>query len=107
MQKIGFRLQLKMETIDQYIDHHSNVWPEMLQALSDTGWSNYSLFIDRRDGSLFGYVETEDIDKAKALMAEKDVNTRWQKMMGPFFERLEGVAPDEGFFTLEKIFHLE
>lgn len=107
MQKIGFRLQLKMETIDQYVDHHANVWPEMLQALSETGWSNYSLFIDRRDGSLFGYVETPDIEKAKALMAERDVNTRWQKMMGPFFEQLEGVSPDEGFFTMEQIFYLE
>lgn len=107
MQKIGFRLQLRLETLDQYVDHHGNVWPEMLEALRETGWTNYSLFVDRRDGTLFGYVESPDIDQAKALMAEKEVNTRWQTAMAPFFEELDGIAPDEGFVTLEQIFHLE
>ena len=45
-----------------------SVWPEMLKALRETGWNNYSLF-SRIDGLLVGYLETEDFEQARAGMA--------------------------------------
>jgi L-rhamnose mutarotase len=92
--------------MDEYIERHAEVWPEMRAALSVTGWCNYSLFIDKSDGLLIGYLETPDLEAAKAGMAKTDVNARWQAQMGEFFEELEGVAPDEGFIRLTEIFHL-
>ena len=56
MQRVGFRLQVRPEMMDEYVHRHEQVWPEMLQALRDTGWTNYSLFLDRNDGTLFGYL---------------------------------------------------
>ena len=106
MPRVGFRLQLKKELLDEYVEHHKNVWPDMLQALRDTGWTNYSLFLDRDDAALFGYFETPDLDAARAGMAAKEVNERWQAMMGPYFEDLDGVGPDEGFKQLESVFYL-
>jgi L-rhamnose mutarotase len=45
------------------------VWPEMLDALRDAGWHNYSLFL-REDGLLFGYFETPvDLATAQQAMA--------------------------------------
>src|SRR2546430_7318719 len=38
---------------------------EMLLALRETGWNNYSLFL-RPDGLLVGYLETEDFERARA-----------------------------------------
>ena len=107
MQRVGFRLQLKKELLDDYVKHHKNVWPDMLQALRDTGWTNYSLLLDRDDAALFGYFETPVLDAARAGMAAKEVNARWQEMMGPYFEQLDGLAPDEGFKQLEQVFFLE
>jgi L-rhamnose mutarotase len=78
----------------------------MLEALRETGWRNYSLFL-REDGLLFGYVELDDLDAAVAAMATKEVNARWQADMAPFFESLEGQRPDEGFIQLEEVFHLD
>jgi len=92
--------------MDEYIERHAEVWPEMRAALSETGWCNYSLFIDKSDGLLIGYLETPNLEAAKAGMAKTDVNARWQAQMGEFFEELEGVAPDEGFIRLTEIFHL-
>lgn len=106
MQKIGFRLKLRPETIDEYVRRHAAVWPEMLEALKETGWHNYSLFLDREDGTLFGYFETPDLEAARAGMASREVNERWQREMAPFFEALDGVAPDEGFLQLESVFYL-
>lgn len=106
MQRVGFVLKVKQDRLAQYKVRHQQVWPEMLEALRETGWHNYSLFL-REDGLLFGYLETPDFEKALAGMAGKEVNARWQADMAPFFESLEGRRPDEGLLQLEEIFHLE
>ncbi|MCF8549323.1 MAG: L-rhamnose mutarotase [Pontimonas sp.] len=106
MQRVGFRLQLNTDTLDEYVRRHAEVWPDMLEALRSTGWTNYSLFLDREDGALFGYFETPDLDAARAGMAKLDVNTRWQAEMAPFFQQLAGKKPDEGFTQLESVFYL-
>ena len=106
MQRVGFVLKVKADHLEEYKKRHEHVWPEMLDALRETGWHNYSLFL-RPDGLLFGYLETPDFEKALAGMAEKDVNTRWQTEMAPFFEALDGRRPDEGMLQLEEVFHLE
>ena len=106
MQKVCFRLRLKPELLDEYVEQHRNVWPEMQAALTATGWSNYSLFLDRDDATLIGYFETPSLEAALAGMAETEVNTRWQASMGKYFEELDGVAPDEGFKRLESVFYL-
>ena len=67
MQRVGFILKVKQELLEEYKGTHKNVWPEMQQALRDAGWKNYSLFA-REDGTLFGYLETEDFQKSLAAM---------------------------------------
>ncbi len=105
MQRVCFLLKVKQDKIEEYREAHKQVWPEMLQALRNTGWHNYSLFL-RPDGMLVGYLETPDFQKALADMAAKEVNLRWQKAMGHFFESLTG-RPDESMIQLEEVFHLE
>ncbi len=106
MPRYCFLLQVRPDRIDEYRARHRRVWPEMLRALRDTGWRNYSLFL-RPDGLLVGYVECDDLDAARAAMAATEVNARWQAEMAPFFADLEGRRPDEGFLVLENVFHLE
>ena len=91
--------------LDDYREAHRAVWPELLEALRDAGWRNYSLFL-RDDGLLIGYVEADDLRAAQAGMAATEVNARWQAEMAPFFADLDG-RPDEGFLLLEEVFHLE
>ena len=105
LKRVAFLLKVKQDRLEEYKRRHREVWPEMLQALRETGWRNYSLFL-KDDGTLFGYVETEDFDRGCAEMAKRDVNARWQAEMGPFFENLEGRRPDEGLLILEEVFHL-
>ena len=107
MQRVGFRLQVRPEMMDEYVRRHAEVWPDMLQALRETGWTNYTLFLDRSDGTLFGYFETPDLEAAKAGMAAREVNARWQADMAPFFVALDGKRPDEGFLQLEEVFYLK
>lgn len=105
MNKYCFTLQLRPDRITEYTTRHAAVWPEMLGALRDTGWHNYSIHL-RPDGLIVGYVECDDLESAQAAMAETEVNARWQADMSQFFE-LDGVAPDEGFALLTPIFDLD
>lgn len=101
-----FNLQVRPERMAEYVERHREVWPEMLQALRDAGWRNYSLFL-REDGLLVGYVEADDLASAQAAMAATEVNARWQAEMAPFFTGIDGRPPDEGFQLLTEVFHLE
>lgn len=107
MKRVGFILKVRKELIDEYKAHHQAVWPEMLAALRESGWHNYTLFM-RDDGMLFGYFETpESLQAAQAAMAETAVNERWQSKMSPYFEIPEGAHPDQMFIELEEVFHLD
>ena len=105
MERVCFLLKVKPEKLAEYKERHKAVWPDMLQALRETGWHNYSLFL-REDGLLVGYFETPDYQAALAGMAQREVNLRWQRDMAPFFANLEGRRPDEGFLRLEHVFYL-
>jgi L-rhamnose mutarotase len=105
MKRVGFLLKVKSDKLEEYKEHHKNVWPEMQNALRESGWHNYTLFL-HEDGRLFGYFETpHSLAQAQALMEEQEVNTRWQQFMAPYFE--ENVRPDESFIELEEVFHLD
>ena len=105
MHRACFTLQVRRERMAEYAERHAAVWPEMLHALHDTGWHNYSLFL-REDGLLVGYLETPDLAAALAGMARTDVNARWQAEMAEFFEDLD-LPPDQGSWQLTEVFHLE
>jgi L-rhamnose mutarotase len=105
MQRICFVLQVKPERLDEYKERHRTVWPEMLAGLRETGWGNYSLFL-REDGLLVGYLETENFERARAGMAEREINDRWQREMSDFFVQPVGVLPDRAMHPLEEVFHL-
>ncbi|MDZ5619709.1 L-rhamnose mutarotase [Nocardioides bizhenqiangii] len=115
MPRYCFTLQVRPDLIDEYVERHRAVWPEMLAALAETGWRNYSLFL-REDGLLVGYVESDDLAAARAAMGRTEVNTRWQAEMAAYFtwpdaadaaDDTAGQAPDEGFVVLREVFNLD
>ena len=103
--RVCFRSSVQPELLGEYRRRHAAVWPEMLAALKDAGWKNYSLFLDA-DGLLIGYLECDDFDAVRARMALTDVNARWQAEMATLF-RDSDVPPDEGFRVLDEVFNLE
>ncbi len=105
MKRIGFHFKVRPDRLEAYREHHKRVWPEMLDALRETGWHNYTLFM-REDGLIFGYFESEqDLATAQAKMAAKAVNARWQECMSAFMDA--NARPDETFVELKEYFHLD
>jgi L-rhamnose mutarotase len=101
VQRVCFLLHVRPDRLDEYRARHREVWPEMLDALRDAGWRNYSLFLGD-DGLLVGYVEVDDFEAAQRAMAATEVNDRWQRDMAPFFD----ARADDTLVRLEEVFHL-
>jgi L-rhamnose mutarotase len=102
MERSAFVLRVRPDKIDEYVEAHRAVWPDMLQALSEAGVRNYSIF---RDGNrVFGYFESDDLERAAAFLAGQEVCTRWQDAMAAL---LEERVPDAGLPPLEEIFRLD
>jgi L-rhamnose mutarotase len=100
MERVCFQVQVRADRLDEYRERHNAVWPEMLAALREADWRNYSLFLPP-DGLLIGYLETDDFEAAKRAMEETEVNARWQAEMAPFF------AGDLEFERVDEVFHLD
>ena len=84
----------------------------MLDALRETGWRNYSLFLRKDDGMVVGYLETDDFATTAAAMEATDVNARWQAHMSEYFLPATGgdadcANPDTIRTELLEYFHLD
>jgi L-rhamnose mutarotase len=101
-QRSAFVLRVRPDRIDDYVDAHRHVWPEMLAALKAAGIRNYSIF--RAGNEVFGYFESDDLAAAAAHMDAQEVSTRWQDAMA---DLLRERVPDAGPPALEEIFRLD
>ncbi len=113
-QRVCFLMHLKPERVDDYLEAHTDVWPEMLDALRETGWRNYSLFLRPDDGLVVGYLETDDFARATSEMSTKVINEKWQARMAEYFQPADaeenpdaGANPDTIRNQLVEYFHLE
>jgi L-rhamnose mutarotase len=104
VERVCFLARVRPDRLVEYRARHAAVWPEMLAALRESGWVNYSIFLSG-DGLLVGYLETEDYPAALDAMAATEVNARWQAEMAEFF--VADGPPDRSFLRLDEIFHLD
>lgn len=102
MQRVGFEIRIRPDRLDDYLERHRAVWPEMLAALRDAGWRNYTLF-SRGDGVVFAYLECDDFEESRRRIAATAVAARWEAEMTPFFAP-GTVVGDE---RLTPYFHLD
>jgi L-rhamnose mutarotase len=101
-QRTGFVLHVRPDKIDEYVEAHRHVWPELLDAIRAAGIHNYTIF---RDGSrVFGYFESDDLDAASRSLAAAEVSARWQDAMAGLLEQR---VPDGGPASLEQVFRLD
>ena len=85
MQRIGLMLKVKPGKLDEYLEIHRNVWPDLLAELKKAGMRNYSLWL-APGGIEFGYLEVDDWDATCAYLADSDVHTRWQEFMQNYLD---------------------
>ena len=69
---------------EEYVRRHDEIWPEMVEALREAGISNYSIL--RHGLTLFGYFESDDIERTQSYLAGSETNRRWSEWMVPIMK---------------------
>ena len=105
MQRYGSVVRLRPEHEEEYVRLHENVWPDVLERISKSGITNYSIFL--RDGYLFSYFEYigDDFDADMAAMAADPETQRWWEMCVPCQEKLPTANDDEQWVPMTEVFH--
>jgi L-rhamnose mutarotase len=101
-ERSGFVLHVRPDRIEEYVEAHRRVWPEMLEALRAAGIRNYTIF--RAGTDVFGYFESDDLEAAARYLAAQEVSAHWQDEMAGL---LQDRVPDGGPPALEQIFRLD
>jgi len=66
---------------DEYKKRHDEIWPEMLEALTEAGFSNYTLF--RRGTQIVTYGEFHpNLETALSKLRTSEVFAKWDKWFG-------------------------
>ena len=105
MTRVCFQLQVRPERLEEYLERHTTVWPQMLTEIEASGRRNYSLFV-RPDGMLIGYYETDSVEASQAYLDRSAIAAEWEAEMAEFFVALDG-RPDQVATTLSEVFNLE
>lgn len=95
-------IELKEEHLEDYIDIHKNVWPEILTAIRDAGAENLIIYYYKHLSIIF--YECEDINEFYKNYGAKDIVKKWNATVGPWFEQSPTLDGSGSVETLEKIF---
>ncbi|WP_288050529.1 L-rhamnose mutarotase [Acidiphilium sp.] len=103
MEQIAFRMQLDPAQAAEYERRHDEIWPELVAALKDAGISDYSIFLDPSDGSLFAVLRRHPGHAMDAL-PEQAVMRRWWQAMADIMRTNPDASPTAS--PLRRVFHL-
>lgn len=98
--------KMKPEMKEQYKKDHDNIWPDMAKAIKDAGYKNYSIYF-RKDGTMFAYLEHDNLEEGSKKMAATEVNSRWQKAMDKYFIKNNPNIIGPEIEMLEEVFHVD
>jgi L-rhamnose mutarotase len=80
MKRVGSKMFLKKGIEQEYKKRHDEIWPELVQLLSDTGISEYSIFLDAETLVLFAYFKIHDTVALESLPSQPIMKKWWSHM---------------------------
>lgn len=76
----GFKMKIKAGMGEVYKKRHAKIWPEMKQALEDSGIVDYVIFYEEETGLLFAYQNLENDNTAHNLKHNPIMQHWWNSM---------------------------
>ena len=98
---------IKPEYIKEYKKTHSDVWPEILQRITNCKIKNYSVFA--QEDRLFSFFEYygDNFENDTKKMRDNPKFEEWEKFHEHMFMPLGDKEKDEGWVELEEVFRKE
>lgn len=109
MKRMGMTIGIRPEDIPEYKRLHAEVWPSILERLSKSNITNYSIFLREPENMMFAYWEYlgSDFDADSQLIADDPDTKKWWELCGPMQVPLESRAEGEWWASMEEVFHLD
>lgn len=101
---VSFKMKLKPGFKEEYKRRHDLIWPELSALLSDSGISNYSIFLDEETNILFA-VQTLSGDNSSQDLRKNEIVKKWWAYMADIMDTNEDNSPISKH--LEMVFHME
>lgn len=95
-------MQLKPGNEAEYQKRHDAIWPELSQALTQAGISDYSIFLDPETLTLFA-VQKQSEDTTAHQLPDLPIVQKWWASMAPLMETNLDNSPRTT--TLTQVFH--
>lgn len=109
MKRMGMTIGIRPEDIAEYKRLHADVWPSILERLSKSNITNYSIFLREPENVMFAYWEYlgSDFEADSQLIADDPNTKKWWELCGPMQVALESRAEGEWWASMEEVFHLD
>jgi L-rhamnose mutarotase len=103
MVKLAFKMKLFPGYEEEYKRRHDELWPELQSLLKGSGISEYSIFLDKNDNTLFGVLQVED-PSVMAKLPEEPIMQKWWAHMADIMETNADKSPVS--IPLDEVFYL-
>ncbi len=100
----AFVMKLKPGFEEEYKRRHDEIWPELSEALTRAGISDYSIFLDERTLTLFGVQKLTD-DNTSADLPSLPIMRKWWDYMGDIMDTNPDHSPV--CLPLREMFHMD
>ncbi len=109
MKRFCYTLDLKdnSKLKQEYIKHHSNVWPEIINSLKESGIIKAEIY--NIGDRLFLLIDTNDEfteEKKRKLDLKNSIVQKWEALMSNYQKKIEFSKSENKWVRMNKIFEL-
>tara|TARA_B100000767_G_C19721267_1_gene517380 strand:- start:242 stop:571 length:330 start_codon:yes stop_codon:yes gene_type:complete len=109
MKRFCYTLDLKNDNKlkDEYIKHHKNVWPKIIESMKESGIINAEIY--NIGDRLFLLIDTNDKfteKNKKKLDLKNPIVQKWESLMSNYQKKIEFSKTKEKWVKMDKIFEL-
>ncbi|CAF3346729.1 unnamed protein product [Rotaria socialis] len=104
--KVAYTMKLKPGAAAEYKRRHDEIWPEVLVLLHEHGFTDYSIFLDEENLTLFAvYKPSSLVTASNDALRHNEIIQRWWAYMTDLVEFNEGHMPVTN--SLKMVFHMD
>jgi len=110
MEKICLALDLvnKKELIEEYINHHRSVWPEVESSIIDSGIKKMEIYyISDRLFMIIHVSKDFSFENKSKLDVKNKIVQKWEVLMSKYQKKLPNTNKNEKWRIMDKIYELD
>lgn len=104
MKRVAFTMKLKKGFEEEYKRRHDEIWSELSALLTESGITDYSIFLDEESGVLFAYHTLTENNNISQLPSNT-IMKKWWNYMADIMDVNSDNSPIQK--PLREVFHID